>query len=190
MNRELRDRHEEFEIRSREWSFGLWTVAVLVALALPPKTYASEAYEVETYASETDAIDANSLTEESRRLSQRNYDFQSFLQMRSKRPTRERESIEQIKLERQRLEAEREAARLAHLRTRVVYSMTRAERLEARDQQRVENRERRQEARRRRYVHKRELIRDLADRLDRVDAYRELDLKPDVAPERKVLGTK
>jgi hypothetical protein len=163
---------------------------MLGGLAFSPDTYASPNNEVETYASETDAVDANSLTEESRRLSQRNYDFQAFLQMSLKRPTREQETIEQIKLERKRLEAEREAARQTYLRTRTVYSMARAERLEARDQQRVENRERRQEARRRRYVHKRELIRDLADRLDRVDAYRELDLRPDVAPERKDLGTK
>ncbi|HRK08455.1 MAG TPA: hypothetical protein PLZ57_11850, partial [Pseudobdellovibrionaceae bacterium] len=106
MNRELRSRQREFEVRCRVWGLGLWAIVILGGFVLSADSYASQTDVVETYASETDAIDANSLTEESRRLSQRNYDFQSFLQMRSKRPTRERESIEQIKLERQRLEAE------------------------------------------------------------------------------------
>lgn len=141
-------------------------------------------------ASESDLLEVNSLSEESRRLSQRNYDFQNFLQMRSKRPAREHEMIEQIKQERQREEATREAARREHIRTRQVYSMAVAERLEQRDEQRRESRERRQEARRRRYIYKRDLMRDLADRMDRVDVYRELDLQPNIAPERKVLGTK
>lgn len=141
-------------------------------------------------ASSDDVDEPSAEQEESRRLLERNEDFQAFLRMRSQRPDREQEVIQQMKVRKLREEAVREAARLEHIRTRHVYSMAEAERLEALQQQRIEQAERQLDARRKRYIFKRDRMKELAKRLDRVEPNRELDLQPGIEPEHKVLGDK